>query len=380
MSKTYLMDGCKFIYNQDRLQSFLNGERIMPVTVDMGISKACNIKCVYCYGVKQVKSPEYIPTERLLMLADDAKESGIKSIAIVGDGEPTMNRGLYPFVKRLKENKVDCAVATNGLLLGLKDIVDLTSSCTWLRFNISGVSNYEKIMGARSGDFEKFEGIVKYAVSHKYDCTIGLQAVLIPEGFSEVIPLAKKAIEWGVDYLVIKQFSDGGEGMPLHFDMAEYDRSVGLLKIAELMSTKKTKIIIKWKAMCDSANITKNKKWEFDNCIDLPFLFQISGDGGCYPCGYLFGDKRYCYGNVNEERLIDILHSDKYWDTIKRVSETPLELLCTGQCRHMEGLKFMDKLTKSYHGNLEQALINVCGSREKYDMTMINPPEHINFI
>jgi len=380
MSKNYLMDGCKFIYNQDRLQDFLDGKRIMPVTIDMGIHKSCNIKCVYCYGVKQVKSPKYVFPEKLLMLADDAKEVGIKSIAIVGDGEPTMNLGLYPFVEKLKENKVDCAVATNGLLLTVPQVESLTSSCTWIRFNISGVNKYDQIMGAPKGSLSKLEEIVKYAVAHKKDCTIGLQAVLIPEGFSEVIPLAKKAIEWGVDYLVIKQFSDGGEGMPLHFDMDKYNDSVGNLKIAELMSTKNTKIIIKWKAMCDSTNITKNKKWEFDKCIDLPFLFQISGDGGCYPCGYLFGNERYCYGNVNEERLIDILHSEKYWDTIKRIAETPLEILCTGQCRHMEGLKFMDKLVKAYKGNLQEALTEISGGIDNYRNIMNNKPEHINFI
>jgi radical SAM protein with 4Fe4S-binding SPASM domain len=235
-------------------------------------------------------------------------------------------------------------------------------------------------MGAPKNSFNKFERIVKYAVAHKNNCTIGLQSVLVPDGFKEIIPLAKKAIEWGVDYLVIKQFSDGGEGMPLHFDMTEYDKSVGLLKIAELMSTKKTKIIIKWKAMCDSTNITRDGTWGFDKCLDLPFLFQISGDGGCYPCGFLFGNKEYCYGNVNEERLIDILHSEKYWSMIKKVAETPLNKLCTGQCRHTEGLKFIDKLTKAYKGDLRKALIEISGSEEKYKEIMDNPPEHINFI
>jgi MoaA/NifB/PqqE/SkfB family radical SAM enzyme len=380
MEKWYNMDGTKHLWHQDKLQDYLDGKRITPVSIDMGISKACNIKCVYCYGVKQIKNAKYIPTDRLLMVAEDAAKSGIRSISIIGDGEPSCNLGLYPFVDKLKKLNVDCAVATNGLLLDNDKIECLTQSCTWLRYNISGVKKYESIMGAPAGSFDKFERIVKYSVAHKNNCTIGLQSVLIPEGFSDIIPLAVKAKEWGVDYLVIKQFSDGGAGMPMHFDMNEYDRSVGLLKIAELMSNKKTQIIVKWGAMNDSRSITMEKNWGFDRCIDLPFIFQISGDGGCYPCGFMFGNKDYCYGNVNEERLIDILNSEKYWSIVNKVAETPLDKLCTGQCRHCESLKFIDRLKKSYKGNLQEALAEMSGGVENYWQLINNPPSHINFL
>lgn len=380
--QTYLMDGCKLLWHQDKLEDYLRGYRITPITIDMGIHKACNIKCVYCYGVKQGKSAEYIPTERLLMLADDAKEAGIRSIAIIGDGEPTMNKGLYPFVQRLADNGIDNAVATNGLLLNDNQISILCDNCTWIRFNISGVSNYDWVMGAPKGSFKKFEKIVHKAVvsSLKTGCTIGLQMVLIPECFDEVIPLAKKAIEWGVDYLVIKQFSDGGEGMPIHIDVARYKEVTNALQQAEGMSTEKTKIIAKWAAIDDTVSITGSKHWSFSKCNDLPFLFQISGNGGCYPCGYHFGNPEYCYGNVNSQRLADILKSERYWGIIEKVANTPLEKLCTGQCRHCEPLKFLDKLNKIYDGDLHKALVEMCGSEEQYLKLMDNPPAHVLFL
>lgn len=377
--KWYNMDSHKILWHQDKLQDFLDGKRISPVTIDMGIHKSCNIKCVYCYGVKQHKSPKFIPTDALLRLAEDSAATGVRSIAIVGDGEPTMNQGLYPFVHRLKKLGVDSAVATNGLLLNPMETEILTRCCTWLRFNISGVDKYDSIMGSPSGSFAKIEKIIKYAVANKNNCTIGLQAVLIPDGFSEILPLARKAVEWGVDYLVIKQFSDGGEGMPLHFDMDEYEKAEMDLAVAEVLSTNDTKIIVKWKAMEDSKNITKHKKWEFDRCNDLPFLFQISGDGGCYPCGFLFGSKEYCYGNVCEQRLSDILTSEKYWGIIKKIEDTPLEKLCTGQCRHSAGAQFIHQLGKIYKGNLQQSLEEIYG-KEKYQKLMDNPPEHLRFI
>lgn len=380
--KRYLFDGTKMLWHQDRLEAFLRGERIMPIHIDMGIHKACNVKCVYCYGVKQGKTAEYIPEDRLLLLADDAKLCGIRSIAIIGDGEPTMNKGLYPFVTRLRKNGIDCAVATNGLLLNHNQISTLTADCTWLRFNISGVDKYDWVMGAPRDSFKKFSSVIEQAVINgkEMGCTIGLQMVLIPDCFSEVLPLAKKAIEWGVDYLVIKQFSDGGEGMPIHIDVNRYKEVRDVLETAEGMSTKDTQIIVKWSAIKDTTDITGNKHWDFDRCIDLPFIFQISGNGNCYPCGYHFGNDKFCYGSVISGNLSDMLTSTRYWEIVEEVANTPLNELCTGQCRHMENLKFLDRLNKVYKGDLEKSLIELCGSKEQYLSLIKNPPKHLNFI
>jgi MoaA/NifB/PqqE/SkfB family radical SAM enzyme len=339
------------------------------------------MKCIYCYGIKQKPSPAYIPLDRLKLLVDDAVACEVRSLAIIGDGEPTMNKGLYEFVEHGRSKGLDMSVATNGLLLNEEKVRRLTSSLVWLRFNISGVEKYDKIHTTYNG-LHKFEKVIRWAVKHKGGCTVGLQMVLIPECFSEVIPLTKKAIEWGVDYLVIKQFSDPGEAIPSRFDMDEYDKVMDELSTAQEMSTDETKIVVKWSAIHDTREITQHKRWGFDRCIDLPFIFQISGDGGCYPCGYLFGSVDHCYGNVVHDRLRDILTSDRYWEVIGRVKKTMLETLCKGQCRHCETNRFMDRLTKEYvtEKNLEKALINMCGSESIYKDVLTHPPKHINFV
>ncbi len=383
--KKFWFDACKLIYHQDKLQDYLDGKHISPIHIDAGIHKACNIRCKYCYGIKQKPSHQFIPEERLLLLVQDAKECGVKSIAIIGDGEPTLNKGLYPCVQLAHDIGLDIAVATNGLLLngGRRGSLEtLTKCCTWLRFNISAVGkSYDTIHGTKEG-FKKIDPIIRLAVDigNRTGCTIGMQMVCIPECFDQVVPLAKYAVEVGVDYLVIKQFSNPEEDIPVNFDMDEYEKVKERLKEAEEMSNEKTKIIIKWSAMADTRSITKFKQWDFDRCIDLPFIFQISGDGGCYPCGYLFGNEHYSYGNVVRQRLKDILVSERYWYIINLISKTTLDKLCRGQCRHCETDKFMDRLTKQYNGNLRESLVKMCGGEEQYQKIMDNPPQHINFV
>src|SRR3990167_11270430 len=109
--KKYLFDGSKMFWYEDKLQNFMAGNKIMPATIDMGIHKGCNMRCTFCYGTYQKPSNEYIPREKLLEIAKAAGRCGIKGIAIIGDGESTLNEGLYPFVESLTKNGVDSAVA-----------------------------------------------------------------------------------------------------------------------------------------------------------------------------------------------------------------------------------------------------------------------------
>lgn len=354
----------------------------MPVTIDMGIHKGCNMRCVFCYGTYQKPSNASIPLYRLLMLAEDAGRAGIKGIAIIGDGEPTLNPGLYSFVEALTAYRVESAVATNGLLLDNEKTEILTKNCTWVRFNISAVGDKYPVIhkGTTIDDAKKIERIIAHAVKHKGKCTIGMQMVLIPECFDQVVPLAKLGVDLGVDYVQIKQFSDAGTGMPMHFDMHRYDEITQILREAEGMTNERTQVIVKWRAIEESKNITMEQKWEFEKCIDLPFLFQISGNGKCYPCGYMFNKEEYCYGDVTKDRLAKILKSDQYWAVIKKVAETPVKDLCNGQCRHSCSNKFMDRFVNAYKGDAKNAISELCGSQEQYQKLLNSPPEHLSFI
>jgi radical SAM protein with 4Fe4S-binding SPASM domain len=382
LPKRFLMDGCKLLYYPSELDKFAKGERINPITVDMGIHKNCQIRCVYCYAIRQKPSRDFIPTLALLRFAKDAGKAGVKGVAIIGDGEPTLNMGLYPFVKALTDNGVRSAVATNGLLLDSRKIDILVKNCSWVRFNVSAIKEkYSDIhRGTTIEDFKRLEKLIRYAVGHKGKCTIGLQMVLIPECFEQVVDYAKWAVELGVDYAQIKQFSDAGEGMPMHFDIGRYKEVREGLKEAERLSNQTTQIIIKWKAMKDSERITMGKSWGFDKCLDLPFLFQISGNGECYPCGYLFNKKQYCYGDITKQSLTEILDSQRYWGIIRDIANTELKELCTGQCRHCSSLKFIDKFLKGYKGNTVDTLIKMCGSKKQYELLRDNKPEHVEFL
>ena len=53
MADKYLMDSHKLTWHLDRVRDWLEGKRIVPIHIDVGLSKGCNIRCEYCFGVLQ---------------------------------------------------------------------------------------------------------------------------------------------------------------------------------------------------------------------------------------------------------------------------------------------------------------------------------------
>jgi len=352
----YRYDGTKLLWHMDRvIEHFDKGKRIAPIHIDMGATATCNSDCVYCYAKHQGHGGEILDRQVFLRLMEEAPKIGIKSIAIIGDGEPTLNPALYDAVRVGKENGLDLSVGTNGIALTPEKIDALLKNCVWLRFNLSAATRDGYKTVHRKDNWEIVKKNIEDAVRIKrekgYICTIGLQMVLVEQCVDQIIPEAQFAVDIGVDYLVIKQYSDTGCPDVVHPKRNWYssDEVQSLLTEAEMLSNNKTSIIIKWDLM----------KWgnhkPYKHCWDIPLLIEISGTGKVYSCGYHFRQPEYEMGDLHKQSLEEIINSEKYWEVIRFCREDlVIGKDCVGNCRHDKTNEFM----------------------EGY----MNPPEHINFI
>ena len=50
----YILDGSKLLYHRDRVEAWLRGEHIAPITIDCALTTKCTYRCVYCYGKMQM--------------------------------------------------------------------------------------------------------------------------------------------------------------------------------------------------------------------------------------------------------------------------------------------------------------------------------------
>lgn len=353
MKDNRLMDSTKLLWHHDKIiQHYDKGERIAPVHIDMGLAKFCNIGCVFCFGIFQEFTKEYIKRDALLNMLLQAGECGVKSVAFVGDGEPTCNPYFWDALQIGKNAGLSLSCSTSGLLLYTEERREkILNYCEWMRFCLCAGDREGYIKIHRKDKFylvrRNIEAIVKERDRKWYKCDIGLQAVYVPRLMDEdMIKESKLAIELGVDYFVIKQCSLPAENKKVgevEFDVNLYDdkKTIETLKFCESLSNKRTKIIPKWKT------IERKGAREYPHCPAVALISEISGNGDWYPCGYMFGNKKEYehlkFGNLHEKSFKEILYSDRYWQIVEFMrNKFDSENDCKGSCRLDSCNKYID--------------------------------------
>ncbi|MBF0441917.1 MAG: radical SAM protein [Oligoflexales bacterium] len=317
-----VLDGHKILWHRDRIEAWLRGERVAPITIDCALTRACSYNCIYCYGNLQENRGHTLTKDIIFRFLDDAAEIGVKAISFVSDGESTCSPHLYDAILRGKSNGLDMALGTNGFLLKDERLEEVLSSLTYLRFNISAGEphRYAYIHGVTEKAFYKVKETILNATRIKrekrLDVTIGLQMVLMPENKGDVLPLADFGREVGVDYLVIKHCSDDENGA-LGINYSAYGELVDLLEKAEERSTENYLVKAKW------SKILSGGKKKYTKCYAAPFMIQMSGSGLVAPCGFLFNDQykdKFHIGNIAETSFKKLWQSERWWEVMDYIT------------------------------------------------------------
>jgi MoaA/NifB/PqqE/SkfB family radical SAM enzyme len=363
-----ILDGHKLTWHKERVDAWLRGEKIAPITIDCALTRRCTYKCVYCYGQLQENDEKKMTQDVIFRFLDDAVEIGVKAISFISDGESTCSPYLYDAILRGEANGLDMALGTNGHLLRDERLKEILPALTYLRFNISAAhpERYAEIHGCKKGCYFKVIDTIKACIEIKkrmmLNVTIGLQMVLLPEFVDQIIPLAKLGKELGVDYFVIKHCSDDEKGS-LGVDYSKYKDMIDILKNAEEYSDDKYIVRAKW------SKILSGGKRNYSQCYGPPFIMQLSGSGLVAPCGMLFNSryKKYHIGNIVDKSFKEIWQSNRYWEVINILASEKFDArtMCGSLCLQHKVNEFLWDIK-----------IGKPVLKEESD----SPPMHVNFI
>ncbi len=87
------------------------------LSMELELSRACNLRCLYCYAASGVAPENELSLEQILGAVDQAAGLGARKIIVLGGGEPLMFPGLQAVLDRIIERGMQPDLFTNGTLM-----------------------------------------------------------------------------------------------------------------------------------------------------------------------------------------------------------------------------------------------------------------------
>lgn len=328
------IDSHKLIYHVPRVNQWLQGKDIYPIYVEIGPSGACNHRCIFC-ALDYLEYPKrFIDKKALMNFLSEAVRRGVKSVMYAGEGEPLLHKNIAELINYTRKIGIDVALTTNGVLFNEKLAKKCLGSLDWIRVSLDAGSSrtYAKIHRCPEQNFEKVLKNLSYAVElkkkKKYNCTVGVQFLLIPENCQETTLLAGLLQKVGVDYLIIKPYSQ--HPMSRHrIDKAfHYEDYLFLEEELQKFSTENFKVIFRSHTM----KKLKDRK-PYRHCLGLPFWAYVDSAGNVWACSAYLGNTAFLYGNLYQNSFQEIWTGKQRQKVLKTAEQTLDIKQCREVCR-----------------------------------------------
>ena len=154
----------KFLKFKDHLQALEERRVVAPVHIRVKPTNHCNHKCWYCaYRTDDValggemNDRNRIPAARMLALAYEFVDIGVKAVTFSGGGEPLLYKPLPDVIDILAKGGVRVAALSNGSNLKGRVADAFARHGTWIRISLDAWDNpsYVKSRGAKDNDFSR---------------------------------------------------------------------------------------------------------------------------------------------------------------------------------------------------------------------------------
>lgn len=321
-------------------------KHLFPIYWEITTSAACNHRCTFCstdaIGYPAILMDSEILSERML----EAKQLGVKSVMFAGTGEPLVHKRISDINARAAYSGLDTAFTTNGVLL---DKLKNPELCTWIKVSLNAGrrDSYAAIHRTDAKDWDKVWANITDVVKRKGNCTIGVQCVVLPENVYDMKALAQLCIDAGVDYLVLKPYSQATFMLSHKYENVDYSKMRSYLQGVTELSTKDFKVIYRGNAI----NEEISKKHAYDICRSTPSFWCYSmADGRMFVCSAHLLDERFCVGNLNDQTFQEIWEGEKRRQAWEMMQNFDIKK-CRLNCRMNGPNKYLHQLTHQLHRN-----------------------------
>lgn len=333
----YRIDAHKLIYHPQEVAEWLNGKVIYPINAEIGLSGACNHRCVFCCIDYMGYVPHFLSKDIMQRRMEEMHMLGLKSVVFAGNGEPLLNKDAVDIINNTKQIGIDVALSTNGVLFNEDVAKECMSSISWIRFSTSAGTEetYQKIHRGKEGDLDRVFANIYNAARLKKEkglkTVLGVQIVMTPDNEDEVVMLAKKVKELGADQFSVKSL---GWNPMTNSDLRNsvdrkryYAHRESMVHELEKLNDDSFKAIYRGNRMAKSIETRR-----YQECYASPFHVCIDANGDVVPCCVFLGVSDMCFGNIYDSSFEKIWKSERRNSVLDNLKQTKLAQ-CPAECR-----------------------------------------------
>ncbi len=341
-----------------RLSSWLKGEKVGPVKIDIEPTHTCNLKCKFCWtqSPQRLASCQYdklLSNERILEIIDEAAELGVVEWQIAGGWEPIVNpKLLMKIAKKIKEHEMYGCITTNGTLFTeymVKTLVKIEWDEILFSLEGSNAETHDYLTGVK-GSFDRSTNAMKMFKKWKEELgekkpNYSFHAVLTNRNYkqlADMVVLGQELGCTGVNFEPLTVWSEIGRTLKLDERETEevkvyakealkvakrsgiFTNAENLLK-PELVKKEKMDKILKddvEKKLEKSTHSVLNAP-----CFDPWLSLEIRVNGRAAPCRLCNFDSN-CE-SVHEKSLKEIWFGKYFEDLRKRMIEGNMPAFCS---------------------------------------------------
>ena len=110
---------------------------VAPLSINLDLTTACNFACDHCIDMNILNTGIRFDHERLLSSLANMAEKGLKSVIVIGGGEPTLHPHFADTVRFMKSLGLQVAIVSNGAgNQKIADSCDCLDENDWVRLSL----------------------------------------------------------------------------------------------------------------------------------------------------------------------------------------------------------------------------------------------------